>query len=125
MLPRASFDVAKEYCSMPLDFEPGSRYSYSNTGYLLLGHIFSRVAGGESFERLLQRRVLDPLGLKRTRLDCDRGEEKAGLAKGYMSIAPRAKPEVAVGEVRARARARAHARASWNLRCYARCMHGF
>ena len=35
--PRASLDIVRDFASRPLDFEPRARYSYSNTGYLLLG----------------------------------------------------------------------------------------
>ena len=33
----AEEDLLKSFTAKPLDFAPGSRYSYSNTGYLLLG----------------------------------------------------------------------------------------
>ena len=39
---------ARRSPSRPLDFEPRARYSYSNTGYLLLGEIATRV-GREPF----------------------------------------------------------------------------
>jgi CubicO group peptidase (beta-lactamase class C family) len=48
-----------------LDFVPGDRCSYSNTGYLLLAATVEKVAGAP-FGRFLQERILDPLGMKRT-----------------------------------------------------------
>jgi D-alanyl-D-alanine carboxypeptidase len=51
--------------SLPLDFEPGSRASYSNTNYLVLAEILERVAG-RPIERLLRERVFAPLGLRAT-----------------------------------------------------------
>ena len=39
---RASLDIVRDFASRPLDFEPRARYSYSNTGYLLLGAIAER-----------------------------------------------------------------------------------
>lgn len=92
--PRASDEIIREYGSRPLDFEPGSRYSYSNTGYLMLGRVVERVSG-EPFERFLSRRILTPLGMQHTRFGPTRGEP--GLADGYTSFAL-ATPEPAIAE---------------------------
>ena len=78
-----SADVIRRFATLPLDFEPGSRYSYSNTGYLLLGHI-AEVAGREPFAQALDRRLLKPLGLAHTRYEPTRGEP--GLAEGYTPL---------------------------------------
>ncbi len=43
-----------------LEFEPGSRFRYSNLGYLVLGQVVER-ASGEPFEAYLHHHVLDPL----------------------------------------------------------------
>jgi D-alanyl-D-alanine carboxypeptidase len=48
---RPSADVIKDFALRPLDFEPGSRYSYSNTGYLLLGQIIEQQAGSHMRRR--------------------------------------------------------------------------
>lgn len=52
----------REYAGGKLDFEPGSRYSYSNTGYLILGRVVEKVSG-ESFGDFLRRRILIPIGM--------------------------------------------------------------
>ena len=75
--------IIAEFASRPLDFEPRSRYSYSNTGYLLLGHI-AELAGGEPFPAALARRLLSPLGLAHTRFEPARGGP--GMAEGYTPI---------------------------------------
>ncbi|HXV62722.1 MAG TPA: serine hydrolase domain-containing protein [Vicinamibacteria bacterium] len=94
--PRPSDDVIQEYASRPLDFEPGSRYSYSNTGYLMLGRVVERVSG-ESFGSFLSRRILDPLGMRSTRYEPERSEP--GLAQGYTSFALASpKPAIAEGD---------------------------
>ncbi len=80
---RPSADIVKEFASRPLDFEPRSRYSYSNTGYLLLGQIVERV-GREPYAAALERRLLTPLGLTHTRYDPARGGP--GLAEGYTPL---------------------------------------
>ena len=92
--PRSSAEVVKDFASRPLDFEPGTRYSYSNTGYLLLGQVVEQ-AGGEPFAKALERRILRPLKLDHTRFEPKRGEP--GLAEGYtplgLDAAERAIPE--------------------------------
>jgi CubicO group peptidase (beta-lactamase class C family) len=51
-----------------LDFEPGEKFAYSNSNYLLLGHLLEKVAG-QSYEGFLQQNVLVPLELKDTGYD--------------------------------------------------------
>jgi CubicO group peptidase (beta-lactamase class C family) len=81
--PLSSAQVVKTFASRPLDFEPGSRYSYSNTGYLLLGEIAEK-AGGEPIAKAFQRRFFTMLGLTHTRFEPKRGEP--GLADGYTPL---------------------------------------
>lgn len=49
----------------PLEFEPGSRFRYSNTNYVLLGLIAERVTG-KGIASLLRQRIFDPLCLRNT-----------------------------------------------------------
>jgi len=56
------------FCSGDLEFEPGSKYRYSNSGYFVLGAIIEQVSG-ESYEQQLQARILGPLGLHDTGYD--------------------------------------------------------
>jgi CubicO group peptidase (beta-lactamase class C family) len=51
-----------------LDFEPGTEWSYSNSGYFLLGVIIERVTG-EPYEAVLREQLLEPLGLRDTGYD--------------------------------------------------------
>lgn len=48
--------------AMPLRFEPGSRYAYSNSGYLVLGKVLERVTG-QRFDDAIRDLVLAPVGL--------------------------------------------------------------
>jgi RNA polymerase sigma factor (sigma-70 family) len=50
---------------LPLQFESGERFNYSNTGYKLLHDIIER-ASGKSFENCLHEKILAPLGMKNT-----------------------------------------------------------
>ena len=47
----------------PLDFQPGEKWSYSNSGYILLGYVLEK-ASGESYEKFLQENIFGPLGMK-------------------------------------------------------------
>jgi D-alanyl-D-alanine carboxypeptidase len=47
------------------DFAPGTKYRYSNTGYILLGMILEKVTG-MSYPELVQRELFTPLGLRET-----------------------------------------------------------
>ena len=49
----------------PLDFEPGSKWSYCNAGIDTLGRIVE-VVSGDSFESFVTKRILQPLGLNDT-----------------------------------------------------------
>jgi CubicO group peptidase (beta-lactamase class C family) len=60
----ALLEVLKQ---MPLDFEPGTQWSYSNSGYMLLGLITSKVAG-EHWSDYQARMLFKPLGMKTTRV---------------------------------------------------------
>jgi len=53
----------KKYTSGDLEFEPGSKFSYDNSGYFLLGAIIERVTG-KPYEEALKQRIFDPLGMK-------------------------------------------------------------
>lgn len=50
-----------------LNFLPGSRFAYSNSGFLLLTRVLEKLEG-EALETVLQRRILQPLGMTQTRL---------------------------------------------------------
>jgi D-alanyl-D-alanine carboxypeptidase len=92
----AEDELLKSFTSKPLDFEPGTRYSYSNTGYLLLGSLTAQVSR-TSFDRLLQERIFAPLGMTATRFEPARGAP--GLADGYTPIGL-GPAEVAIAEGR-------------------------
>lgn len=66
-----------------LDFAPGTRCHYSNTGYLLLAVIVQGVTG-MPFGRFLRERVLDPLGMRHTCLPDDPGMVIPQRAIGYV-----------------------------------------
>jgi CubicO group peptidase (beta-lactamase class C family) len=64
----------------PLEFEPGSRWAYSNSGIDTLGRVIE-VVSGQDYETFLARRIFEPLGMKNTtfRPDADQMNHTAGL----------------------------------------------
>ena len=61
-------EFVKQFCSDSLAFEPGSKFSYNNSGYFLLGAIIEKVTG-KTYETVLQKRILDLLHMKNTGYD--------------------------------------------------------
>jgi CubicO group peptidase (beta-lactamase class C family) len=70
------------------EFEPGTRFSYSNMGYAVLGVALSRAAG-ESYVDYVPKHIFSPLGMTHSALDRT-AEMLAHLAKGYQLIGPEA-----------------------------------
>lgn len=68
----------------PYDFDPGTGWNYSNSGYMLLGAIIEQVTG-KPFGTVLKERITDPLGLKDTKID-DLSEIVPHRAHGYARI---------------------------------------
>ena len=66
--PYTVSDFVKKYTSGDLEFEPGSKFSYNNSGYFLLGAIVERLTG-KSYEQALKERIFDPVGMKNSGYD--------------------------------------------------------
>ena len=62
-----SEDVIKIAHSRPMDFEPGTGWYYSNTGYYLLSLIVERIEG-QPLGEILESRIFDPLDMTQTRM---------------------------------------------------------
>jgi CubicO group peptidase (beta-lactamase class C family) len=56
------------FSTRPLEFEPGTRFKYNNSGYVLLGAILEKVTG-RTYEQLLREKILNPLGMEDTGYD--------------------------------------------------------
>jgi CubicO group peptidase (beta-lactamase class C family) len=85
-------EFAEKFCQPALTSEPGTKWEYSNCGYNLLGLVLERVTR-MSFAALLQKRILDPRGMKDSGLDQNDLAQRGG-ASGYLR---RAGPRYAVG----------------------------
>lgn len=62
-------------------FEPGTRYSYSNIGFAILGATLSRAAG-QPFVEYVPKHIFEPLGMRSTALELT-PEMRLHLSKGY------------------------------------------
>jgi CubicO group peptidase (beta-lactamase class C family) len=60
--------LVSRFKDKPLDFKPGERMSYSNSGYIALGHIIEKAAG-EPYESFLQKNIFDPLKMSNSGYD--------------------------------------------------------
>ena len=78
----ADFIPYEELKKRPLEFEPGSRISYSNNGYSVLGRVIEKVSG-QPWDEYLRDHIFLPLGMKHT--GYDRTQELAGRATGYLA----------------------------------------
>jgi len=65
----------------PLDFAPGSRWSYSNSGYAMLGRVIE-VTSHESYEHYVKTHLLAPAGMTKT-YTVAQEQAVPGMAKGY------------------------------------------
>jgi len=60
-------DLLKILQKLPFDFAPGDKWSYSNSGYMLLGILIRKVTG-KFYGDFLQERIFRPLGMTTTRI---------------------------------------------------------
>lgn len=70
-LPVSVDSFITKYCSDSLEFSPGSRFSYDNGAFILLGKIIEQITG-KSYAQNLQESILKPLKMNETGLLDDR-----------------------------------------------------
>ena len=66
--PATPAQLLARFKDSPLKFSPGKKWSYSNSGYVLLGYIIERVSG-ESYATFLQKNIFTPLKMNHTGYD--------------------------------------------------------
>jgi len=74
-------DLIDLFKNEPMQFEPGERWRYNNSGYILLGAIIEKVSG-KKYADFVQERIFTPLGMTHTRYDFTE-EIVAQRAAGY------------------------------------------
>jgi len=60
-------ELIQRFVTMKADFAPGAKWSYSNTGYVILGILIHRITG-QFYGDMLQERIFKPLGMTSTRI---------------------------------------------------------
>jgi CubicO group peptidase (beta-lactamase class C family) len=63
--PASSETLIRYMKGMPLDFNPGEKFAYSNFGYIILGRVIER-SSGMPYKEFVRARVLQPVGANRT-----------------------------------------------------------
>lgn len=66
--PYTPADFVKKWASGDLEWEPGTKWAYNNSGYFLLGAIIEKVTG-KTYAEALQERIFAPLGMKASGYD--------------------------------------------------------
>ncbi len=66
--PASPKEFVKTFADSTLQFTPGEKFAYNNSGYFLLGHIIEEVTG-KTYEEVLHQKILDPLNMKDTGYD--------------------------------------------------------
>jgi D-alanyl-D-alanine carboxypeptidase len=77
----ADEELVALFKDLPLEFAPGERWNYSNSGYYLLGMVVAEVSG-KPYARSLEETFFTPLGLERTRYDSN-SDVIPNRAQGY------------------------------------------
>ena len=86
--PASAETVIRYMKGMPLDFNPGEKFVYSNFGYAILGRVIERLSG-MPYEDFVRTRVLQPVGAHRMRVGRTRmGAALADEVKYYLPGEP-------------------------------------
>ena len=82
--PHSPEEMMNLFKDKPLDFEPGAKYSYSNSGYMMLGYIIEKVTG-KKYERMVRDQIFVPLKMTRSGFDFTH-LSSPDKATGYQSL---------------------------------------
>jgi CubicO group peptidase (beta-lactamase class C family) len=83
--PTTAQKIMDTWAKKPLDYEPGTRYQYSNTGYVIAGAIVEK-ASGMPLLQFLREHVFKPLGMESI-VDVNMGRLPQTAPTGYMRFA--------------------------------------
>jgi N-acyl-D-amino-acid deacylase len=65
--PAGPAEIIRYMLGQPLDFDPGTRYAYSNFGFCVLGRAIERVTG-LAYEAFMREKILAPIGIHQMRI---------------------------------------------------------
>ena len=92
-------DLVRVFASEPLQFEPGSRQEYRNSGFVLLGRIVEKVSE-TPYETYVKTHIYDLAGMSQTGFE---PVGATGAAKGYVAVGPDGRPAMSRGPASAAA----------------------
>lgn len=81
--PTTPENLVARFRDKPLEFQPGEKWNYSNSGYALLGYLIEKVSG-QSYGEFVQQNIFNPLGMKDSGYDSN-SAIIAHRAAGYQS----------------------------------------
>lgn len=90
---RTIADLLPFFASDPVEFEPGSKWQYSNSGYALLGLIIEKVSRQNYFD-YVREHIFKPAGMVNTD-SYEKGKDVTNLAVGYMRMNAEGRPDPA------------------------------
>lgn len=61
-MPTTPAQLVARFLDKPLDFQPGEKWSYSNSGYVLLGYLIEKISG-QTYQNFIQENFFKPLGM--------------------------------------------------------------
>jgi CubicO group peptidase (beta-lactamase class C family) len=68
MVPKTVDEMIGFFRDLPLQWTPGEKYAYNNSGYFLLGAVIEKITA-KKYEEVLREQILTPLGLENTGYD--------------------------------------------------------
>lgn len=83
-LPISKDNIIHFMSRFPLSFDPGTKYAYSNYGYMLLGRIIEKISG-QKYEEYVQKNLLRPLKMNQTYLGKSDKENVKASEVEYLS----------------------------------------
>jgi CubicO group peptidase (beta-lactamase class C family) len=75
-------ELVARFRDKPLDFQPGEKWNYSNSGYVLLSYLIEKITG-DSYEKFVRENIFTPLGMKDSGYDSN-SAVIAHRASGYV-----------------------------------------
>jgi len=76
-------ELVARFRDKPLEFEPGEKWNYSNSGYVLLSYLIEKITG-DSYEKFVRENIFTPLGMKDSGYDSN-SAVILHRASGYVS----------------------------------------
>jgi CubicO group peptidase (beta-lactamase class C family) len=83
--PHTLAGLMERIVNAPLQFQPGSRFGYSNDGFIVLGAIIERVTG-QDYADYVREHIFEPAGMTDTDIRVYKPSQIPGMARGYALV---------------------------------------